>query len=69
MKDSIGNNLPKGIQATHMGHLNAALNMNTFLLACKVALSKGQIVIYDEATGSATITDHSGMTSVVSHRY
>ena len=69
-KDTLGNPLPQGIMlpsnATpdQIGH---ALTVNSFNLAAAVALEKGNIVIYDASTKSATISKPNGMITFISH--
>ena len=66
-KDSVGNDLPKSKFVTRNDNLGEALALNTFLLVCKVSLSKGKRVIYDKNTKQATITNKDGFISIVSH--
>ena len=54
-KDSMGNPLPKGQNVTNINDLSEALAMNTFILACKMHMAKGNTVIYDKDSKSATI--------------
>ena len=66
-KDSIGNLLPKPKLVNNPNELGNALVINSFLWACKTALSNNETVIYDKETKTATITDKNGRVSFVSH--
>jgi len=66
-QDSIGNQLPEYKKCINTEGLRGALCINTFLLACNVAKSNGDTVIYDKLLKSATITDRNGFVSIVSH--
>lgn len=68
--DSIGNELPKSVfLASHCSpqEFSKAMTISTFLLAANIAMSKGNNVIYDSVTKTATITDSKGFTSFISH--
>lgn len=69
-KDSNGNLLPNHVWL-HTGasqdDIGAALTVNTFLLAAKIALESGKTVIYDKESKMATITDQEGNTLYISH--
>lgn len=69
MKDSIGNELPKGIMLTSANSdlLGKALAVNSFLMACGSAMRAGKYVVYDKASQSATITDKKGFTTFINH--
>ena len=61
------NELPKSKCGNNINELGEALATNTFLLACEIALEKGETVIYDKNSKSATITDENGFSTFVSH--
>lgn len=70
MKDSIGNEMPNGIvlgQGCGQERINEALAVNTFRLAAKMAILNNKTVIYDKDSKSATITESSGLSSIISH--
>ena len=67
MTDSIGNRLPKGVFLQSNEGLGEALKVNTFLLAAAAAIKSGNIVIYNQQTKSAAITDKNGCVSYISH--
>lgn len=62
-KDSVGNPLPDSIYLPNNANaeqIGVALALNTFLLAAEVAMSKGDVVIYDAETKKATIDTPKG---------
>lgn len=67
MKDSIGNELPKEIFLTGRDRPDQALKaltVNTFILAARVAMSKGHTVIYNQETKTATIDDGRSLSGI-----
>jgi hypothetical protein len=68
--DSVGNLMPQEIILSTSFDTNKtlhALAVNSFLLAAKVAMSKGCVVVYDPNAKTAKITDRDGSISVISH--